>query len=163
MDITHRIYQIHYCSLFQLIQDYPDELERIKRNYLQLLSNLSMTTEIESNHFEKNIRRIHEMGMIIVGIMGDIKTEQFAIIASGTIIIEPKIIRQGKNVGHIEDIVVSKEMRNKGISQEILTILKSFASKQNCYKIILDCDEAVKKVYMKNGFVVKGIQMAEYM
>ena len=160
MDRTH---QIHYCSLFQLIQDYPHDLERIKKSYLQLLSNLTIATEIETTHFEKNIKRIHEMGMIIVGITGNIKTEQFDIIATGTIIIEPKIIRQGKNVGHIEDIVVSKEMRNKGISQEILTILKSFASKQNCYKIILDCDEAVKKVYMKNGFVVKGIQMAEYM
>jgi hypothetical protein len=68
MDTTHRIYQIHYCSLFQLIQDYPNELERIKRSYLQLLSNLTMTTEIETIHFEKNIKCIHEMGMIIVGI-----------------------------------------------------------------------------------------------
>lgn len=154
--------QIYYVNLFQLIKKYPHELERIKKSYLQLLSNLTITTEIETIHFEKNIERIHEMGMIIVGMIGDVKTEQFAIIATGTIIIEPKIIRQGKNVGHIEDIVVSKQMRNKSISQEILTILKSFASKHNCYKIILDCDEAVKKVYMKNGFVVKGIQMAEY-
>ena len=154
--------QIHYYNLFKLIQVYPNELERIKKSYLELLSNLTMTTEIETTHFEKNIKRIHEMGMIIVGIVGDIKTEQFDIIATGTIIIEPKIIRQGKNVGHIEDIVVSKEMRNKGISQEILSILKSFATNQNCYKIILDCDEVVKKVYMKNGFKIKGIQMAEY-
>ena len=102
------------------------------------------------------------MGMIIVGMIGDVKTEEFAIIATGTVIIEPKIIHQGKNVGHIEDIVVSKEMRNKGISQEILTILKSFALKENCYKIILDCDEAIKKVYVKNGFIIKGIQMAKY-
>ena len=46
--------------------------------------------------------------------------EEFIIIASGTIIIEPKIIRGGQNVGHIEDIVVKNNFRGKGISKAIL-------------------------------------------
>ena len=153
---------IYYCDLFQLFQKHPTHLERIKKAYIQLLSNLTITSEIETPLFEKKLQDITQMGIIIVGVMGDVTTEQFDIIASGTIIIEPKIIRQGKNVGHIEDIVVSKHMRNKGISQKILSLLKSFASNNNCYKIILDCDENVKKVYMKNGFTMRGVQMAEY-
>ena len=72
------------------------------------------------------------------------------------------IIREGKNVGHIEDIVVAKHMRGKRISHEILNILKSFAKSNNCYKVILDCDNDVKDVYIKNGLNVNGLQMAEY-
>ena len=82
--------------------------------------------------------------------------------SSGNIIVEPKIIRGGKKVGHIEDIVVAEHMRGKGISQKILEMLKTIARDNNCYKVILDCDNDVKNVYIKNGFEVKGLQMAQY-
>ena len=39
----------------------------------------------------------------------------FKIIASGTVIIEPKIIRNGMSCGHIEDIIVKKEYRGGNI------------------------------------------------
>jgi glucosamine-phosphate N-acetyltransferase len=102
------------------------------------------------------------MGIIIIGVLHDLSNNTIKIIASGTLIIEPKIIRGGKNVGHIEDIVVSENMRGKGISQELLNMLKIFARENNCYKVILDCNNEVKNVYIKNGLGVKGIQMAEY-
>jgi glucosamine-phosphate N-acetyltransferase len=101
------------------------------------------------------------MGSIVIGVIND-SSNNYEIVATGTIIIEPKIIRGGKNVGHIEDIVVANYMRSEGISQKILNILRVFARENNCYKIILDCSEEVKKVYTKCGFKVKGIQMAEY-
>jgi glucosamine-phosphate N-acetyltransferase len=94
--------------------------------------------------------------------MKDDINNTFEIIASGTIIIEPKIIRCGRNVGHIEDIVVAKHMRGKGISSEILNILKEIAKENNCYKVILDCNDDVKNIYIKNGFEIRGIQMAKY-
>jgi len=53
-------------------------------------------------------------------------------------------------------------MRRKGISQVILSKLELIAKSNDCYKIILDCDNGVKKVYMKSGFNVKGVQMAKY-
>jgi len=120
-----------------------------------------VTEYIETKLFEENINKISEMGAIIVGFIID-TSGNIEIIASGTIIIEPKIIRQGKNVGHIEDIVVAPHMRGKRLSQEILNHLKRFAKESNCYKVILDCAEEVKNVYSKNNFIVKGLQMAEY-
>jgi glucosamine-phosphate N-acetyltransferase len=45
----------------------------------------------------------------------------------------------------------------------VLNLLKLFARENNCYKVILDCDENIKKVYSKNGFIIKGVQMAEYL
>ena len=153
--------EVKYTPLLELIYTYPDNIETIKNEYLLLLSELTLTSYIETSFFLENIEKIHQMGKIIVGVINH-RSNNIEIVASGTIIIEPKIIREGKNVGHIEDIVVSKHMRGKGVSQQILYILKTIARENNCYKVILDCDNAVKNVYIKNGLEIKGIQMAEY-
>jgi hypothetical protein len=154
--------EIQYTQLIDLIKQNPEYVDKIKEEYLFLLSELTSTSYIETSLFEKNIEGINEMGSIVVGVLNDVSSNYFEIVASGTIIIEPKIIREGKNVGHIEDIVVAKHMRGKGISHKMLDILKLFARESNCYKITLDCDNEVKNVYIKNGLKVKGIQMTEY-
>lgn len=152
---------VQYTQLIDLLNANPNSIEMIKEQYLLLLSELTSTIYLETKVFLENIEKISKMGAIIVGVVTD-TLDNIEIIASGTIIVEPKIIRGGKNVGHIEDIVVAKHMRSKGISQQILNILKLIARENNCYKIILDCDERVKNVYIKNGLNIKGIQMAEY-
>lgn len=154
--------EIRYTQLIDLLKDNPNIIENIKEQYFWLLSELTKTIYIETPLFVKNIEKISKMGSIIIGYIGNPNDDNFELIASGTIIIEPKIIREGKNVGHIEDIVVSKIMRGKGIAQVILNMLKNYAREKNCYKVILDCENDVKDVYIKNGFNVKGIQMAEY-
>ena len=153
---------ITFCNLFKLLNSTSNHTEKIKDSYLLLLSELTTTNYLETDLFITNLKKIEEHGEIIVAYIGSIDDNSFDIIASGTIIIEPKIIRNGKSVGHIEDIVVRQNFRGKGISQQILYILKQTALKQNCYKVILDCSEEVKNVYIKNGFQIKGYQMAEY-
>lgn len=59
--------------------------------------------------------------------------EDDTIICSGTIIIEPKIIRGGKSAAHIEDIVVLEKWRNKGIARELLHHLRNIANENDCY------------------------------
>ena len=103
------------------------------------------------------------MGCIIVGYIDNPTSDKFKIIASGTIIIEPKIIRGCKNVGHVEDIVVSEEYRGNCICNDILEMLKTIAREKDCYKIILDCFENLKSVYSKSKFKESGIQMSLYM
>jgi len=154
--------EVEYTQLIDLIDANPNIVENIKEQYLLLLSELSSTTYLETEIFLKNVVRISKMGIIIVGVIHDTSNNSIEIIASGTIIVEPKIIRGGKNVGHIEDIVVAKHMRGKDISQKILGILKLVARENNCYKVILDCDDSIKNVYVKNGLNIKGVQMAEY-
>lgn len=154
--------QIKYTRFLKLLNTYPNYIEKIKESYLLLLTELTITNYINTNIFIENIERINNMGTIIVGYIGEINNDSFEIVASGTIIIEPKIIRNGKSVGHIEDIVVTKHMRGKGISQKILNLLKTNAIENNCYKVILNCDSKVKNVYLKNGFQEKGLEMSEY-
>lgn len=156
--------EIKFIPLIDLLNKYPQHIELIKDKYLKLLSELTFISYIDNSLFKKNVERINEMGKIIVGIKGEINKPNidFKIVASGTILFEPKIIRGGKYVGHIEDIVVLKELRGNKICEELLDILKVCAMYNNCYKVILGCNEEIKKVYTKNGFEQKGVHMAEY-
>lgn len=149
-------------TLMNLIDKYPDNLMGIKHNYLLLLSNLTLTSFLDTDLFMNNIKKISAMGAIYILYKSVPNKEDFTIVASGTIIVEPKIFREGKNVGHIEDIVVSQTMQHKGLCKIILNSLKTYARENNCYKVILECKNELKPIYKKNGFQVKGVQMAEY-
>ena len=146
-------------TLINLIHQYPNNIDVIKCKYLNLLSELTIISLMDTNIFLEKITLIHQMGCIIISYINSPDLEEFNIIASGTIIIEPKIIRGGQNVGHIEDIVVKNNFRGKGISKAILDMLKSIAREKNCYKIILDCSESLKTFYNKCEFEEKGVQM----
>jgi len=149
-------------KLIDLLNDYPDKVEIIKQKYLQLLSELTVVTDLETSFFIQNVEYIHKMGCILVKYINAPDVEDFEIIASGTIIIEPKIIRGGKCVGHIEDIVVKSEYRGKQLVRDILEQLQNHAILCNCYKVILDCNEDIKQVYAKYGFEEKGLQMVHF-
>ena len=88
--------------------------------------------------------------------------ENKKIIASGTLLIEPKIIHNCGFVGHIEDIVVDKNTRGKQYGQRLINFLTYFAQDLGCYKVILDCSKINKKFYEKCKFSNKGICMAKY-
>lgn len=131
-------------------------LHKIKTEYLELLRELTEAPDIPDSLFLMQVLDIHRMGDIIVGI------EDGHLVCSGTIIVEPKIIRCGRPVGHIEDIVVLPGSRGKGLARKLLTELKEHGVKQGCYKLILDCHEGLEGFYSKLGFEKKGAQMAEY-
>ena len=153
---------IKFINLMDLMNKYVDNFDIIKDKHLSLLSELSVVTELDNNLYLENLEKISNMGTIIVCYIDTPLSENFDIIASGTIIIETKLIRGGKSVGHIEDIVVKSTHRGKQISSDILNLLKNIAREKDCYKVTLDCNEEVKKVYNRSGFEEKGIQMAIY-
>ena len=154
--------EIKYNKLTTLLERYPTYIEIIKEKYLALLRQLTETPDISTHLFANNIKKISETGSIIVCYIENPLSRDFNIIGSGTIIIEPKLIRGGKCVGHIEDIVASSEYRGKGIGKDLIGLLQEEGREKNCYKIILDCVEDLEEFYCKNGFKKKGIQMALY-
>ena len=107
--------EIKFVPLNKLLNKYPEHIELIKEKYLKVLSELTVTSNIDTTLFKRNIEKINRMGKIIIATKGDINSQDndFEIVASGTIIVEPKIIRGGQCVGHVEDIVVLKEFRGK--------------------------------------------------
>jgi len=84
------------------------------------------------------------------------------IVGGITLIIEEKIIHNGGKVGHIEDFVVLDSYRKQGIGNLLINYVKNLCIQNKCYKIILDCDEALENYYIKKGFTKKGSYMGYY-
>ncbi|MCH8859809.1 MAG: GNAT family N-acetyltransferase [Thaumarchaeota archaeon] len=76
------------------------------------------------------------------------------VVGSTSMLIEPKFIHNGRNVAHIEDVVVSKDYQGKGIGEMLMRTLLDLAKDNNCYKTILDCTDEVKPFYEKIGFKI---------
>jgi glucosamine-phosphate N-acetyltransferase len=74
------------------------------------------------------------------------------VVGSTTLLIETKFIHQGGKVGHIEDVVISKEFQSKGLGEQLIEYVLDYAKKNDCYKTILDCSDDVKPFYEKIGF-----------
>lgn len=84
------------------------------------------------------------------------------IVGFGTIIIEQKITHNLGFVGHIEDIIISKEYTGKGYGKKLINFLVNIAKKYECYKVILNCSEDNILFYEKCGFNKKNIEMSLY-
>ena len=81
------------------------------------------------------------------------------IVGSTTLLIEQKFIHGGGKVGHIEDVVVSKEFEGKGIGMLLVMSLVTIAKSNNCYKTILDCQDELISFYERIGFKQESNQM----
>ncbi len=126
------------------------ELEQndLFNGFLESLDSLRNVSDIDKDKAERifSIIKSHLNQKIFVAILED------KVVASTTLIIEQKFIHDGGLVGHIEDVVVSKECQGKGIGEELILHVLDYAKKNNCYKTILDCSDRVKPFYEKIGF-----------
>jgi glucosamine-phosphate N-acetyltransferase len=154
--------QITYLSLLSLLINYPSYKEKIITSYIKLIKQLSDTIDYDIDKFMVNLNQINNYGIIYVACLNLPPSDDFIIIGSGTCFLEPKIIHNFMNVGHIEDIVVDANFRGKGIVHNILNHLKNYAVSNNCYKVILDCHPDLVKVYSKSNYIQKGVQLAIY-
>ena len=64
-------------------------------------------------------------------------------------------------LGHIEDVCVDKEFRNRGYGKNIVNFLINRAKDKGCYKITLDCSISNKEFYKKCGLEERGLQMCK--
>ena len=129
-------YYNQYFGILQQLTDAPKILYSTFINILQSLPNNHNIYVYKMKENEKNI------------MAGNI-----------TIKIEKKIIHGGVKCGHIEDLVVDKKWRSKGIAQNLLNFAKVICREIGCYKIILDCHDDLQPFYKRNGFSLGGIMM----
>jgi glucosamine-phosphate N-acetyltransferase len=132
--------------------------EDLSNGFVETLSNLSEIGKLANDTIRKReiLREIKNKNYRIV-IAEDNQNHQ--IIGSATLLIEQKFIHNGGKAGHIEDVVTRKGYEGKGIGREILKELIKIAKDNECYKIILDCDEKLVKFYEKIGFKKHSIMM----
>lgn len=88
--------------------------------------------------------------------------ESGKIIASGTLLLETKLIHALGIAGHIEDVVVHRDHRGKGLGKAMIDHLVAKAEHQGCYKVTLHCSDDNMGFYSRCGFSRKGNAMAVY-
>jgi glucosamine-phosphate N-acetyltransferase len=130
------------------------ELNDYDKGFLELLDQLSDTPKISKEEFENHLKDVNSNIFVI--------EKDNVIVASGSLLIEKKIIHSGGKVGHMEDIVVHKANRGEKLGQIIVEHLIKFAKDEDCYKIIADCKDELLKFYNKTGFERRGLQIAIY-
>ncbi|KAI5453684.1 Glucosamine-phosphate N-acetyltransferase-like protein [Naganishia albida] len=84
------------------------------------------------------------------------------IIATATLFVERKFLRNAGLVGHIEDVSVDPAMRGKNLGRRVIVALTEIAEKVGCYKTILDCNQDNIAFYEKCGFTHKEFEMVKY-
>jgi len=88
--------------------------------------------------------------------------EDNKIIGTAKLLIEQKFHNNFSKMGHIEDVVILKEYREKGYGTLLMKELIKISKENNCYKIILNCNTENIDYYKKMGFIEKGIEMSLY-
>ena len=135
------------------LNDSQEIYEYIKEQIINLYNQLSPCEKIKDNDFKSFI--ISTNPFVFVG-------DNLKIIGILSVIFEKKLIRNGGIVCRIEDFVVDKEYRNKGIGTKLIEHGINLAKDKNAYKIILDCSYDLSQYYEKFGFSYKNIQMSIY-
>ncbi len=121
----------------------------IDRGFLESLDSLSKASDLD----KKNARSILDEILKNPDHVIFVAVRVSQVIGSATLLIERKFIHKGGKVGHIEDVVVSKECQGRGIGEKIIKRALEYAGRHGCYKTILDCDDDVRPFYEKIGFV----------
>lgn len=139
-DLNEDDYHLNHLKLYkQLTHIEPEKITKDK--YSEYVSNLN------DNH--------------LVKVMYDVDNNK--IISSITIIIENKLIRNMGKVGHIEDFVVDKEYRRRGLGKKMIKYAINYCKKMGCYKVILDCNDDKSIFYEKCGFSKNSVCMSYYL
>lgn len=129
--------------------------------YLQVLGNLTeVKTDLETAKkvFRKDIAT-NPLHYIFIAIDKRKKTDE-QVVASCTLLIEPKLIGFADRVGHIEDVSVKKDCQGMGIGSMIVDFVTKFGfEKMKCTKIELDCSDSTVPFYEKLGYTYNGIMM----
>ncbi|KAJ2162078.1 Glucosamine-phosphate N-acetyltransferase-like protein [Coemansia sp. RSA 552] len=138
----------------------PLELTDYRKGYMDCLANLTVVGDVSEQDFAESFEEMQRAQSYFIIVVEDLEVER--IVATGTLLVEQKMIRGCGRVGHIEDIVVAKGQQGKRFGLTIVKQLLEIAQTTNCYKTILDCDAENVKFYEKCGLVNKGVQMAVY-
>ena len=120
----------------------------LHNGFLTSLDSLRKASDIEPAKAKDVFQKIksNPNHVIFVAIHDD------KVVGSTTLLIEPKFIHEGGLVGHIEDVVVNKDVQGQKIGEKLILASLEYAKNAGCYKTILDCLDDVKPFYEKLGF-----------
>ena len=127
----------------------------LENGFLESLDNLRQSSNLEQNSARNILKKISENEDHVI----HVAEVDGKIVGSTTLLIEQKFIHEGGIVGHIEDVVVKKELEGQGIGMKLVLSLLDVAKERKCYKTILNCENALISFYEKIGFKQKSNEM----
>ncbi|KAL9241049.1 hypothetical protein vseg_015207 [Gypsophila vaccaria] len=137
------------------------EITDKSKGFIELLRQLTVCDSVSDVKFEARFRELSAEGdNHVICVVEDNNTGR--IIATGSVFIEKKFIRNCGQVGHIEDVVVDASARGMNLGKKVIEYLTAHAQLMGCYKVILDCNAQNTAFYQKCGFKQKEIQMVKY-
>jgi glucosamine-phosphate N-acetyltransferase len=142
---------ISICKL--QIEDMPQYLE-VLRNLTEVKTDLNTAKLIYEREIAGN-----PLHLIFIAYADDLNYER-KVIASCTLLVEPKMIGNADRVGHIEDVAVLREFQGRGIGMRKVKFVTQYGfDEMRCTKIELDCAKSTMPFYEKLGYVYSGILM----
>ncbi|XP_048132477.1 glucosamine 6-phosphate N-acetyltransferase-like [Rhodamnia argentea] len=137
------------------------EISDKSKGFVELLQQLTVCDAISDEDFQKQFQELSSLGDDhVICVIED--TSCGKIVATGSVFIEKKFIRNCGKVGHIEDVVVDRDSRGMRLGKKVLSFLTDHARSVGCYMAILDCRNENKAFYEKCGFKQKEIRMVKY-
>lgn len=137
------------------------EITDKNKGFMELLQQLTVCDAVSDKEFQNRFEELESYGDDhVLCVIED--TNSSKIVATGSVFIEKKFIRNCGKVGHIEDVVVDSSTRGMQLGKKVVGFLADHARNTGCYKVILDCSGDNKMFYEKCGFKEKEIQMVKY-
>lgn len=122
------------------------DVSDLRRGFLAALSSLKPVELSHAQAMAIFTRRKRERVQTYVAL------QDGRVAGTASLLIEPKFIHNGGNVGHIEDVAVHIKHQHQGVGAALINHLLDVCRQSGCYKVILDCAEEVSPFYEKLGF-----------
>jgi glucosamine-phosphate N-acetyltransferase len=123
--------------------------------YLETLKNLTEVKELPIERLEEIFDKIKEQGTCIFVAVKD----DGQIIGATSLLLEQKFTHGGVLAGHIEEVATRKGYEGMGVASTLIKKAIEVAQENNCYKLILDCEDNLIPFYEKFDFKEKGNYM----
>jgi glucosamine-phosphate N-acetyltransferase len=134
-----------------LISIHEIKYEDIDKGFLAVLENL-VPPDIDNNEYAKNILQKIKMNSLHKIFVAEDDSDG-KLVGTITLLIEPKFINKGMQIGYIEDVSVTKEYEGLGIGSKLVTYATTYAiTREGCRKVLLYCSEKTKPFYEKLGY-----------
>ncbi|KAK6942590.1 GNAT domain [Dillenia turbinata] len=137
------------------------EISDYRKGFIQLLQQLTVCDSVSDEQFRERFEELKASGDDhVICVIEDGQSGK--IIATGSVFVEKKFLRNCGKVGHIEDVVIDSNARGMQLGKKIVGFLTDHAHSRGCYKVILDCSVENRPFYEKCGFKQKEVQMVKY-
>jgi len=125
-------------------------------SYLKIINDFRETSFTEAEFIERLLDTSRHGIEIYV-----MESEGGELVATATLIVEPKFIFNLAMYAHIEDVCVTAGRRREGIGKRIMKELLEICKQRNYYKVTLCCGDNNINFYESCGLEKRGNQMCQ--